>query len=123
MGLGSGADERGVDEGFETVRAAYGARAQEYIDAVGRIEHAIRGDRERVLAWARPLEGAVLDVGSGPGQWTEYLREAGVNVEGIEPVHEFLADARRRYPLSRFRAGRAEHLGVAEGSISGILAW
>ncbi|MBL5974440.1 MAG: class I SAM-dependent methyltransferase [Candidatus Leucobacter sulfamidivorax] len=108
---------------FEAVRAAYASRAVEYIEAVGGIEHVTDSDLDDVRAWAVGIDGRVLDVGSGPGQWTDYLRRAGVEIEGLEPVAEFLVDARRRYPGSSFREGRAEELGVADGSLGGILAW
>lgn len=108
---------------FEAVRAAYASRAVEYIEAIGGIEHVTDSDLDDVRAWAVGIDGRVLDVGSGPGQWTDYLRRAGVEIEGLEPVAEFLADARRRYPGSSFREGRAEELGVADGSLGGILAW
>lgn len=108
---------------FETVRAAYGSRATEYIEAVGRIEHVPDADREAILRWATGVRGRVLDVGSGPGQWTDYLRRHGVAIEGVEPVPEFLSAARRDYPDSRFHEGRAESLPVADGSLGGVLAW
>ncbi|MBO1901747.1 class I SAM-dependent methyltransferase [Leucobacter weissii] len=108
---------------FEQVRAAYASLAGEYVEAVGRIGHASEADRECVGAWATGLRGRVLDVGSGPGQWTDHLRRQGVRIEGVEPVPEFLSAARRSYPESRFRAGRAERLGVADASLAGVLAW
>ena len=70
---------------FESVCAAYGARAAEYIEAVGGVEHASEADRAHILAWARGVEGRVLDVGSGPGQWTDHLRRQGV----AAPLEEF----------------------------------
>lgn len=108
---------------FETVRAAYGVRADDYIEAVGRVEHVSEADRARIVAWATAIDGRVLDVGSGPGQWTDHLRRQGVDIAGIEPTPEFLAAARRHYPDSRFSEGRAEHLDVADGGLGGILAW
>lgn len=109
-----------VDDG---VRTAYGARAAEYIAAVGRIEHAAPIDREEVLAWAAGLVGPVLDVGCGPGQWTDLLRTAGIDVSGVDPVPEFVAAAKRAYPDASFRAGRAERLDHASGTLGGVLAW
>lgn len=107
----------------DRVREAYSARAGEYRDAVGRIEHAAEGDRDYLLAWARRVQGLVLDVGCGPGQWTSFLHHEGIDVEGVDPVDAFIADARARYPSARYRVGRAEDLGVAEGSVGGVLAW
>jgi SAM-dependent methyltransferase len=108
---------------IEPVRQAYSRRATEYIEAVGKMEHAAHDDREYLLAWARSLHGRLLDVGCGPGQWTHYLQGAGIDVEGVDPVDAFIDDARIRYPTARYRTGRAEDLGVPRGSLGGILAW
>lgn len=108
---------------IDQVREAYSRRAAEYVDVVGRIEHADEADRAAILAWARSVDGPIFDVGCGPGQWTSLLHEAGLDVEGIDPVEAFLDDARARYPSARFRVGRAEDLGVPQGSLGGVLAW
>lgn len=105
------------------VRAAYTARAAEYAALFGEIEAADEHDRERLLAWARDLTGPVIDVGCGPGQWTSYLAGEGVDVEGIDPVPAFVDEARRRYPGSSYRIGRAEHLEVEDAALGGVLAW
>lgn len=107
----------------DDVRQAYSARAAEYRNAVGKIEHASQRDRDTLLAWALGIEGKVLDVGCGPGQWTSFLHRHGVDIEGVDPVEAFVADARARYPDARYRTGRSEDLGVADGTLGGILAW
>lgn len=109
--------------GTDAVTEAYGARAEEYREAVGRIEHAAPEDRDHVLAWAREVDGPVLDVGCGPGQWTNLLHENGVDVVGVDPTPAFVADAQARYPAARYRIGRAEDLGVPDRSLGGVLAW
>jgi ubiquinone/menaquinone biosynthesis C-methylase UbiE len=105
------------------VRDAYAARAAEYTEVLGAIERAAEQDRVDVLAWARSVDGPILDVGCGPGQWTDFLREEGCDIEGIDPVHAFIEAARQRYPLSRYRVGSAEHLEVLDESLGGVLAW
>ena len=102
---------------------AYSRRAIEYVEAVGKIEHAEADDREYLLEWARGIRGPVLDVGCGPGQWTDFLREHGVDIGGLDPSTVFVEHARRSYPLSRYRLGRAESLGVESESLGGLLAW
>lgn len=109
--------------GIDRVSEAYSARADDYRDAVGRIEHAAQQDRDDLLTWARGVKGPILDVGCGPGQWTSFLHERGIDIAGIDPVEAFIDDARRRYPGVRYRTGRAEGLGVPNGSLGGILAW
>lgn len=108
---------------LESVRHAYGARASEYVDAVGRIEHVAAPDLALVERWARRIEGPVLDVGCGPGQWTHFLAGLGTDVEGVDPVPELIESAQATYPDHRYRVGRAEALGVDDGSLGGVLAW
>ena len=87
------------------------------------IEHAEAEDREYLLAWARGIRGPVLDVGCGPGQWTDFLRERDVDIAGLDPSTAFVEHARTNYPLSRYRLGRAESLGAPAESLGGVLAW
>ena len=106
-----------------SVRESYGARADEYIAAVGGIEHLAAADTALIERWARDLNGPVLDVGCGPGQWTHLLSGLGVDASGVDPVPEFVDRARASYPAGRYRVGQAEGLGVADASLGGVLAW
>jgi ubiquinone/menaquinone biosynthesis C-methylase UbiE len=108
---------------MDAVREAYTRRAGEYVEAVGKIEHAAMQDREHLLAWARGVDGHIIDAGCGPGQWTDYLQHEGIDIEGIDPVATFVEDARKRYPSVRYRVGQAEDLGVHDESLGGVLAW
>jgi ubiquinone/menaquinone biosynthesis C-methylase UbiE len=107
----------------DEVRDAYSQRAGEYIEVLGKIEHAAAADRDYLLAWARTVDGRVLDVGCGPGQWTNYLHNAGIDVEVVDPVEAFVRDATISYPSALFRVGVAEQLGVPDGSLAAVLAW
>ncbi len=128
--LTAGADDHGQctfpttgPDRFETVRAAYGTRAQEYITLVGGLRHLAAEDVALVLKWAADIDGTVLDIGCGPGQWTNLLNDSGHRAQGIDPVPEFVDHARTAYPDSLFTVGRAESTGAAEGSFGGVLAW
>jgi len=105
------------------VREAYAARAAEYVSLFGGIEAAAEQDREYVLAWARGVSGRVIDVGCGPGQWTGYLHEHGVDVVGVDPVSEFIEVARELHPGVDYRIGHADELGVEDAGLGGVLAW
>ncbi|MFT2815724.1 class I SAM-dependent methyltransferase [Leifsonia sp. A12D58] len=105
------------------VSDAYGARSAEYIELFGRIDAAVETDRNAVLTWARGLTGPIIDVGCGPGQWTHFLSEHDLEIEGIDPTPEFVAAAQCRYPDIRFRIGQAEHLDIDDQSLGGILSW
>ncbi|GAB3544866.1 hypothetical protein GCM10027404_02350 [Arthrobacter tumbae] len=108
---------------LRSVRSCYGARANEYIEVVGSIEHAAIPDLALVEKWAHGIEGLVLDVGCGPGQWTHHLTSIGVDAEGIDPVAEFIESAQITYPAGRYRLGRAEALEMDAGVLGGVLAW
>ncbi|UQE74288.1 MULTISPECIES: class I SAM-dependent methyltransferase [unclassified Gordonia (in: high G+C Gram-positive bacteria)] len=108
---------------LDTVRDAYGAAAAAYISAVGSIDDVDDRDLALVSEWARGADGPVVDAGCGPGQWTRHLAGLGVDVTGVDPVPEFLAAAVAADPRGRYRLGRAEELGAADGELGGVLAW
>lgn len=105
------------------IRDAYGARAMEYTSLFGSIDAAAQQDRECVLGWARSVTGLIIDIGCGPGQWTNYLFEQGIDVRGVDPVPEFILEARRRYLDVTFQIGDAAHLEVEDSSLGGVLSW
>lgn len=107
----------------DRVRDAYAYRASEYIDLLGSIDATATEDQELVGAWSQKRDGLTLDVGCGPGQWTNFLHATGAEVVGIDPVHEFVVDAQARYPQVDYRLGQAENLDVPDASVAGILAW
>lgn len=107
----------------EDASKAYAERAREYADLLGSISATAEQDRELIGSWAHRIEGPVLDVGCGPGHWTAWLRDRGVDIGGVDPVREFLAIAADRHPGCEFRHGTAEALDVASASLGGVLAW
>ncbi|MFY1577522.1 class I SAM-dependent methyltransferase [Verrucosispora sp. WMMD703] len=69
------------------------------------------------------LDGAVLDLGCGPGHWTAYLHSLGVEVTGIDLVPEFIDHARANFPGPAFRLGSMTELDVPDHSVDGVLSW
>jgi len=107
----------------DPVHAAYSARAHEYIDLLGHIDSTAPEDRKLVDQWARKCTGRVIDVGCGPGHWTAYLTEAGINATGIDPVPEFVDHAKRTYPNVQFRQGTVDDLSALPSSLGGVFSW
>lgn len=107
----------------EVVRAAYSARAAEYTSLFGAISSTHPADQQLVLEWASGLSGKVMDAGCGPGQWTNFLHSAGVEIEGVDVVPEFIETAKQHYPEVQFSVGSLETLPTAKQSLAGILAW
>jgi SAM-dependent methyltransferase len=105
------------------VSDAYSRRAVEYVDRFASMGAIHPSDRQLVATWAGGIEGAVLDAGCGPGQWTNFLSEAGIPVLGVDLVPEFIEHARVAYPGIPFRTGSLDTLDVSTGTIGGVLAW
>ncbi|MFC7373749.1 MULTISPECIES: class I SAM-dependent methyltransferase [unclassified Brachybacterium] len=102
---------------------AYSRRAQEYSDLLGSIDAMAPTDRHRIETWAAEVHGPILDAGCGPGHWTAHLASLGHDVEGLDPVPEFLDIARRAHPEVAYRAGSFGDLVHEPGRYGGVLAW
>jgi len=106
-----------------TALEAYARRAEEYAELLGTLEAMAPADVRRIESWARGAEGPLLDLGCGPGHWTAHLAALGREVEGWDPVEEFIGIARRRHPGTGFRRAALEDLSTGPGDWGGILAW
>ena len=69
------------------------------------------------------VSGLIVDVGCGPGQCTGYLAGHHADIEGVDPVPEFIEIARTTYPGVTYRLGSADNLGIEDGGPGGVLAW
>lgn len=108
---------------LQPVRDAYSAMSEQYIGLVedGSQEH--KDDKALVRRHLSGLAGPVLDLGSGPGQWTAYLHSLGADVSGVEMVPEFVEHARVSHPELVFRQGSMSELDIPDQSVAGILSW
>lgn len=113
-------DDSGSDR---RIRDGYAARAAEYTQLFGDIGKMDEVDRERIGVWADAVDGRILDAGCGPGHWTAFLAERGIDAEGIDLVPEFVAGACARFPHVAYRVASLTDIGVASGSLGGVLAW
>ena len=113
-------DDSGSDR---RIRDGYAARAAEYTQLFGDIGQMDEVDRERIGGWADAVDGRILDAGCGPGHWTAFLAERGIDAEGIDLVPEFVAGACARFPHVLYRVVSLMDVGVASGSLGGVLAW
>jgi ubiquinone/menaquinone biosynthesis C-methylase UbiE len=65
----------------------------------------------------------VLDVGSGDGRNSEFLRSQGAIVSGVEISEEICAAARQRFPQVEFLAGSSKELPFPDGSFDVVVGW
>ncbi|WP_420367029.1 class I SAM-dependent methyltransferase [Curtobacterium sp. L1-20] len=105
------------------VGGAYSLRAAEYVDLLGSMSSVHPSDLQLVTTWAEQVEGPLLDAGCGPGHWSGYLTDRGVDVSGVDQVAEFIGHARATYPSTRFEVGSLDALAVPASSYAGVLAW
>ncbi len=109
--------------GTDEITQAYGSRAAALADMLGTVVSPQDPDRRVIEPWARTVSGRILDVGAGTGRWTGHLASLGHDVEGLEPVYEFIEIARRAHPTVMFRHASLADLEGSGEHWSGILAW
>lgn len=105
------------------VKHSYSERAFEYIATLGDVDDMDPLDVNLITDWGTSTNGSLLDAGSGPGHWTELLRSLGCDIKGLDIVPEFIASARRRFPLATFETGDLLDMPFESSSFEGILAW
>lgn len=110
----------------ERVRAAYGAVADAYADALvdeladlpferWLLHHVIR------LADDHPI----VEVGCGPGHITAFLADAGVDATGLDLTPAMIDEARRRFPDGDYAVGDLRTLMRPRTDVGwgAVLAW
>ncbi|KQM59648.1 SAM-dependent methyltransferase [Agreia sp. Leaf210] len=105
------------------VSEAYSARAAEYIEALGVVEAMHPSDAALIASWGAQVDGPALDIGCGPGHWTAFLAERGLDIRGVDLTPAFIEHARATYPELRFATGSVEALDASDASLGGVLAW
>jgi ubiquinone/menaquinone biosynthesis C-methylase UbiE len=80
-------------------------------------------DLNLLQRFARGMSGQVCDMGCGPGHVTGYLRDAGVDVFGLDLSTQMLEQARQRNPDITFREGNMLTLDLGENTLAGITAF
>lgn len=112
-----------VTNAANTVQSSYSKWSKKYVEIAGAISQTHPSDRALVSTWAASLTGPVLDAGSGPGQWTGFLAQHGLDVRGIDLVPEFVEHAKATYPDLTFDVGSFESIDAEAGSLGGVLTW
>lgn len=69
-----------------------------------------------------PAGARILDVGSGPGQFSQHMLSKGFQVTGIDFSQEMLAIAREKVPTGNFEYMDMRHLSFADHTFDGLFA-
>lgn len=108
-------------------RAAYDTVAVDYAELLTTELAAKPLDRGLLAAFAELVKnsggGPVADLGCGPGRVTGHLHSLGLDAFGVDLSPAMIEVARRKHPSLRFEEGSITDLALADGELSGILAW
>ena len=107
----------------DPVIQGYGTKARELATMLGSVISHHDADRHVIEPWAASISGRILDLGAGTGRWAGHLAALGHDVEGLEPVDEFVEIARKAHPGVTFRHASFADLADIEERWSGVLAW
>lgn len=105
---------------YDTVASSYADLLRYRLDGQPYLRAALAVFAELVRAGGG---GPVVDVGCGPGQVTALLGELGMDVSGVDLSPGMVDIARREHPGIRFEVGSMTDLGIADGSLGGLLAF
>jgi SAM-dependent methyltransferase len=106
-----------------SIRDSYDQLAEEYAN------HLFYELENKPFDWnildrfASGVSGQVCDMGCGPGQVARHLRDAGVNVFGLDLSTQMLEQAQQRNPDICFREGNMLALDLEESTLAGITAF
>jgi SAM-dependent methyltransferase len=114
-----------VTDLWARTRTAYDTVAENYADVAGVSRFEAPLDLAVLDDFARRVSGRgrVLDAGCGPGRFTAYLRDLGVDAFGIDLAPGMVRVARQRHRDLEFTVGTLDALDVATDSLAGVLAW
>jgi SAM-dependent methyltransferase len=116
-----------TDSWLSATRASYDIDALGYAEKVRGLLDARPYLRASLALFAELVrdagDGLVADVGCGPGYVTHYLHRLGVDAFGIDLSPEMVDIARRDHPDLRFEVGTMTDLDLADGSVTGVLAF
>lgn len=70
-----------------------------------------------------PKGAKILDVGSGTGHLTKWLKEKGYEVKGLEPSTEMLSYATKNFPDIEFKKGISSNLPYPDNEFDLIVAF
>ncbi|MGA9276874.1 class I SAM-dependent methyltransferase [Ilumatobacter sp.] len=107
------------------VRDSYDANAGLYarfaLDDLDRV-HTDRAWLARFAELTDLRDGAVADLGCGPGHIVDHLTDLGVAATGYDISPEMIAEARCAFPDSEFHVGDLGALDIATSSLAGIVS-
>jgi ubiquinone/menaquinone biosynthesis C-methylase UbiE len=103
----------------------YDTVAKEYAEAFSGEHERKPKDREMLRRFSQEIgdRRPVWDFGCGPGQTTQYLKNLGIEISGLDLSDKILEQARTIHPEIHFQKGNILELEFENDSIAGIVAF
>lgn len=114
-----------MGQDLNKIENTYDSVAEEYAEAFS-CEHEKKPmDREMLLMFSQEIGDStpIWDLGCGPGQTAQYLKDLGVEISGLDLSERLLAQARANHPDIHFQKGDVLKLEFESNSIAGIVAF
>ncbi|WP_045875906.1 class I SAM-dependent methyltransferase [Pseudofrankia sp. DC12] len=112
---------------LDATRAAYDAVAEQYAALFADSLASRPLERALLTAFAELAHTSparpVADLGCGPGHLTAFLSGLGLDAFGVDLSPAMITIARRAFPDLRFEVAAMTDLGLADGTLGGIVAW
>lgn len=106
---------------YDAIATSYEAQFRTALDTRPLDRALLKGFAE--MTQALEGDGAVLEVGSGPGTVSAFLRGFGVHVQGIDLSPNMVQLAQRVHSGIEFRVGDMRELPFEDAMFNGVVAW
>jgi ubiquinone/menaquinone biosynthesis C-methylase UbiE len=117
--------DRHMGQELNKIERTYNTVAKEYSETFFGEHEKKPKDREILLRFSLEIgeRRPVWDVGCGPGYTTEYLKDLGVEISGLDLSAKMIQQARTIHPGINFTKGNVLELEFDDDSIAGIIAF
>jgi ubiquinone/menaquinone biosynthesis C-methylase UbiE len=114
-----------MGQDLDKVESMYNTVTKEYAETFYGEHEKKPKDQEILHRFSLAIGGRkpVWDFGCGPGQTTEYLKNLGIEISGLDLSNKILEQARTIHPGIHFRKGNILELEFENESIAGIVAF
>ena len=114
-----------MGQNLSKVENLYDSIAKEYAETFFGEHEKKPKDQEILHRFSQEIKDRrpVWDFGCGPGQTTEYLKNLGIEISGLDLSERILEQARTIHPKIHFRKGNILELEFENDSIAGVVAF
>jgi ubiquinone/menaquinone biosynthesis C-methylase UbiE len=114
-----------MGQNLNKIESMYDALAIEYAEAFSGEHKKEPKDQEILFRFSQEIgdRTPVWDLGCGPGHTSEYLKNLGVEISGMDLSKKTLEQARKRHPEILFRKGNFLDLEFENDTIAGVVSF